>query len=408
MGNPSPDSIPAPRSLVLIDAGLRSLAGHHAVYAHSVGEGAQARGLSFRVMGPCQYDPALRNFLPVTPIFQGGGDRGQGGLPGLRALRNLRQFRADLRQLSRQLSAEPTVILVDNTDHHDLLRWAASLDLFPARPPWTWVFMLRRVYFDVDRNCWPHGTRHLRAAFALLDGQARQRRLRLVSDSQRLIAHYHTLTRRPVHLLPIPHTQAEAARPVVDPAAPRHFVFLGDARAEKGLAALAQAITRLRTHPHGRALRFTLQTHQASGRDPAVDQALAELRAHPDTRVTLIEQPLSVADYQQLLHQADAILCPYARARYQTTSGPFTEALAAGKPVLVTDGTWMSDQLQQHGAGVVCRDGDAASIADGLLQLQLRYPELAVRAHEKRAAWLAIHNPVHFVDTLLRVAGAPA
>ena len=78
------------------------------------------------------------------------------------------------------------------------------------------------------------------------------------------------------------------------------------------------------------------------------------------------------------------------------------------KPVLVTDGTWMSDQLQHQGAGVVCRDGDSASITDGLLLLQQRYPELARRAEEKRAAWLGTHNPLNFVETLLRVAGAPA
>lgn len=408
MGTLQPDPTRDPRTLVLVDAGLRSLSGHHAVYARSVGEGAQARGLTFRVMGPCQHDPALRSFLPVEPIFHGGSDLGRIGLPGVRAWRNMRQFRADLKQLVRQLPAQPTVILVDNTDHHDLLRWAASLDLLPARHPWTWVFMLRRVYYDVDRDRWPHGTRHLRLAFRLLAGQTGRRRIRLVSDSERLIAHYHTLTRAPIHLLPIPHTHADAARPAPSDPGALQVVFLGDARAEKGLAALAHAIAQLRTHPQGRSLRFTLQTHQASGRDPVIDQALADLRANSGAAITLLDQPLSVADYQRLLHQADVVLCPYARARYQTTSGPFTEALAAGKPVLVTDSTWMSDQLQIHGAGVVCRDGDAASIAQGLLQIQQRYPELAQRAAEKRTAWSDLHNPQNFVDTLLRVAGAPA
>ena len=268
--------------------------------------------------------------------------------------------------------------------------------------------MLRRVYYDADRKCWPHGTRHLRLAFRLLAWQAGRRRIRLVSDSERLISHYHLLTRTPIHLLPIPHTRPETARPNLAAAAPLHFVFLGDARAEKGLAALVRAISQLHAHPQGRALRFTLQTHQASGHDPDVEQALAGLRTQTDARVTLLDHPLSAADYQLLLQQADAVLCPYARARYQTTSGPFTEALAAGKPVLVTDGTWMSDQLRQHGSGVVCRDGDTGSIVQALLELQQHYPAWAKRAMEKRSDWISIHNPANFTDTLLRIAGAPA
>ena len=115
-----------------------------------------------------------------------------------------------------------------------------------------------------------------------------------------------------------------------------------------------------------------------------------------------------MTEYHALLNSADVVLCPYSRARYQTTSGPFTEALAAGKPVLVTADTWMSDQLRQYGAGVVCGDQTPESIMEAILRLKQEYPALARQAADRRERWCAVNNPLSFVNALLRVAGDPA
>jgi glycosyltransferase involved in cell wall biosynthesis len=407
MTTPLSNSSAAPQTLVLVDAGLSSFAGHHAMYAQGIGMGARVRGLDFRVIGPRSVDPALLEDLPLHPVFDAEEKmRLRHGPRFLLALANARCFWANLRELARALPNEPSVVLVDNTDYHGLLRWAVFLDVFPALAPITWVFMLRRICYDIDRQSWLQGKQHLVLAFRLFAAR-RHRRIHFVSDSERLITHYQKLTRASIHLVPIPHTHFPVQIAHTPQGRPLHFVFLGDARAEKGLLALIEAIVRVRAHPEGRDIRFTLQAHQASGRDMGVESALERLREALDPGLRLVDEPLPIEKYHALLNSADAVLCPYARARYQTTSGPFTEALAAGKPVLVTDGTWMSDQLQSHGAGLVCADQQTDLLAAAILQLQRDYPALARQSIERQKAWRCIHNPENFIDNLFRVAGGP-
>jgi hypothetical protein len=58
---------------------------------------------------------------------------------------------------------------------------------------------------------------------------------------------------------------------------------------------------------------------------------------------------------------------PHA-ARSQS-SGPFTEAAALGKPVVVPAGTWMSEQLAAgHAAGTIFAKPTAESVADSVIE----------------------------------------
>ena len=116
----------------------------------------------------------------------------------------------------------------------------------------------------------------------------------------------------------------------------------------------------------------------------------------------LVEQVLSRAAYAELLAGADVVLLPYARRVYfARTSGPFTEALAAGKPVIVTADTWMSEELERHGAGLTFRDGDAADLAGTILRAKEGLAELSQAARARRGAWLRRHSPAAMVLALL-------
>ena len=102
---------------------------------------------------------------------------------------------------------------------------------------------------------------------------------------------------------------------------------------------------------------------------------------------------------------ADAVLCPYSKVRYQTTSGPFTEALAAGKPVMTVRDTWMSDQLAHFGAGVICQSQKPETMMHAILQLKRDYSALSRKALETRSAWVSFHNPQNFLRELIRITG---
>ena len=99
--------------------------------------------------------------------------------------------------------------------------------------------------------------------------------------------------------------------------------------------------------------------------------------------------------------QSDVVLLPYSKDVYHSrTSGPFTEALAAAKPVIVTDGTWMSDQLRSYGSGLTVNDRDSESLMKAMIRTMDQYESFHAKAQHERSRWLSFHNPERFIDML--------
>jgi glycosyltransferase involved in cell wall biosynthesis len=148
-------------------------------------------------------------------------------------------------------------------------------------------------------------------------------------------------------------------------------------------------------------LEFDLQCPVSHVAHAAMAAHVAALRRLAARNVRLIDEVLSRSEYNRLLGGADVVLLPYSRGVYYArTSGPFTEALAAGKPVIATDDTWMSDQLEHFGAGVTVADNDADDLVRAILEVQGRFEELARRARLQRENWVAFHNPARLVKLL--------
>jgi glycosyltransferase involved in cell wall biosynthesis len=89
------------------------------------------------------------------------------------------------------------------------------------------------------------------------------------------------------------------------------------------------------------------------------------------------------------------------------TSGIFVEALAAGKPVIVTDDTWMSDQLQRYGAGLTFRDQDANGLAGRVRELTANYEHFRAAAERSSRQWAGIHNPERLYDIIQSAREGP-
>jgi glycosyltransferase involved in cell wall biosynthesis len=82
------------------------------------------------------------------------------------------------------------------------------------------------------------------------------------------------------------------------------------------------------------------------------------------------------------------------------------DALAAGKPVVATQGTWMSEQLKDFGAGTLCRDNDPAHLARAMIEAKESLPQLKRDAASGKQPWVDAHNTNLFVTSLLRIAEA--
>jgi glycosyltransferase involved in cell wall biosynthesis len=100
------------------------------------------------------------------------------------------------------------------------------------------------------------------------------------------------------------------------------------------------------------------------------------------------------------------VVVPYDASGYrEPTSGVFAEALAMGKPVVVTSGTWMAHELRRSGGGMEFADGDAADLAAKVVEVVKGYEGYARRAQDFSPEWRRFHSSHRLAELLLEESG---
>ena len=234
---------------------------------------------------------------------------------------------------------------------------------------------------------------------------ALQRVLRFHADTDALSNEFARLSKLPVSTLPIPFDQRYLQeRPPIERDTDLVTVtYLGDARLEKGYGLLPEAIAALRGKID-RRVRFVLQSNfNTPGGEPGMREARDRLAGYPE--VEIVQEPQGAVEYYRRLAEADAILLPYDPQRYAArSSGILIEAMAAGKPVLTSAGSWMATQVTSDHA--VLFDGES-ELAPALLDLVTRFEALAERAKAIAERWQTASTGRAFVEALNATA-APA
>jgi hypothetical protein len=202
------------------------------------------------------------------------------------------------------------------------------------------------------------------------------------------------------HLLPIPfpHPNSDAASLEQWSAGPAiKLVYLGGARVEKGFHLLSQAVFFLRkAYPEKIVWRLQAPVSNTL-EEPEVIETRRHLTAIRDGSVDLVERHLSSAEFQSLLLSADIVLLPYLPEFYRArSSGILVQVLAAGKPVIVPSGTWLSSQTDGLGA---VEFAEPLDFHDAILQAIHQLPKLRREAQDR----IATHAAFHDADALLGV-----
>jgi glycosyltransferase involved in cell wall biosynthesis len=182
-------------------------------------------------------------------------------------------------------------------------------------------------------------------------------KIRFYTDTENLVYRHNQLSPIQFSRIPIPFRQEQLA--VSLPLQKKektaiHIVYLGDARPEKGYQHLPALVAALWPQylSVGKVF-FTIQSnYNVQGGEIGILEAKLALAQYPESKVKLIHNPISTAEYYQLLASADIVILPYNPQNYQRTSGVLTEALAAGKPVVVPEGSWLAQQVDQSRASI--------------------------------------------------------
>ena len=188
------------------------------------------------------------------------------------------------------------------------------------------------------------------------------------------------------------------------------FGYMGDSRGGKGFSLLPGMIRAVlaETNSKARFARFVIQcaAPEYSGNEPS--DGLIELQALAEQskeRLTLISEKLSDRDYAELLRFMDVTLIPYSSPAFvEGTSNIFAEALFAGKPVIVSSGTWMAREAEKAGSGLEFRTGETDDFASKVLEMTRHCEEFQSKAQAFRTEWQRFHNPQTLVDILLQEA----
>ena len=160
------------------------------------------------------------------------------------------------------------------------------------------------------------------------------------------------------------------------------FGCYGAARYEKGSDVLQAAIRLILERDSEIPARFSFQWlgdfHDEQGKVVTLDRWL---QAHP--KVHIVEGYFAEGEYIEQVKRTDVIALPYRAAYRLRVSRVVIEAMALGKPVIVTAGTTLHDQAQSQGVLEACKDGCPESLALAIRTMLRRYESAARMAAER-------------------------
>lgn len=184
------------------------------------------------------------------------------------------------------------------------------------------------------------------------------------------------------------------------------FGYMGDFRGGKGFDLLPSMIKKVIVAKENKT-RFIIQCANSEyGKDlPPTLIELQELAQNFKNNVVIINERLSDADYLRLFDFLDVIMIPYTAFPWDKgTSNILTEAIALGKPAVVSNDTWMSYELKKYGGGLEFEKGKVDDFAEKVIQLTDSYHIFAKKVVEYSPIWKSKHNVKNLVDLLLREA----
>ncbi|MET0622055.1 MAG: glycosyltransferase [Pyrinomonadaceae bacterium] len=169
---------------------------------------------------------------------------------------------------------------------------------------------------------------------------------------------------------------------------------LGGMRREKGSHLIPDIV---------RACRSNVQVEfliQLENNDLSPEEAERLKRVAKEPHVIVIPGQVSMPAYHDALKGADIALFPYEIIPYRKrTSGVFAEAVAYGKPVVATRGTWMAEQIEAgRAAGVISEELRPDSVADAIARCVRDLESLRQSALDKSAGWRKTTGLTAFVD----------
>jgi len=397
--------------ICMIEPALLDFKGHYYNFANCVGRASSDRDYKFKVLLSEDCISEIQKAIPSLAVFS--------KLPNNYLRRGLiikhlfapivfnwSFFKGLNKETVNFLGPNWLVYMSTTQDLHLLAIWAWMRRFKSNKAP-ILILTFRLSLYRSDLNRWSPSVIWYLLGLRLLKSLAKKYRIHLVTDSARLVDEFQRLTKLPIHIVPIPHLDLIKSDSKLSSRSNSilRMVSLGSARMPKGFDILSSAIQILHSRGELDNIKFDLHCYQTID-DEIITSSVSLLKDINHQNITLIDRVIDESEYYKMLADADIVLIPYLQHIYlSNTSGVFTEAIAAGKPVIVTEGTWMSEKLKSFGAGLTCRDRDPEDLARIICEARDNYFELKSKADAGREKWVTYNNPENFFNELLKISG---
>lgn len=389
------------RKFFLVDQCLSGLSGHHLFYNRALAEAAVDKGFQTTVLAGRGFPKDYLTPYDVRAVFRRDWRadppawtiKSRLMLDALDRL-SFRRFQNDLKRAFRQTAWSPSDLVFGQmiTPRH-LAAWLEWLSSYPAgRAPTLAVHMA----YDPSRFL---AHPRLKYSLQIFNKSAHRGRLIPLTDSSRLTAVYGELLGQKVFVLPHVVNPSIGSLNPFPGDLPPVFGVLGSPRAEKGFAEAVQAILDLSTAPD--PPRFLVVTSRP---DSSSVPWVQKLRSARLANVELVDEVFDddVA-YAQLFGRVSVLLLPYHLNIYGVrTSGVFCEALASGRTVVVSEGSWMSDKAGDSAACLRTPERAPAALASVIRSVVLDKRQLSAKAHRTASQYREEFSGRGFVSGLVQ------
>jgi len=409
--------------LILLDSGLMNKAGHSYTLAKTVSHSLARRKMRHRIFGLHCLDASIAAEIGAIPHFSRSLYDSEDFSWSEKQVRSLaalfrripagepsrsewgsweklnENFERDLRSLPVDIWNPENLICIVAISQNQLLGLIRFLRAMPnGRLPRVTCQLMFPPSFVPWGNVSSFGEQFYRDAFELAAPLV-DRSLFFTVENEAMRTAYRRDFGLPTRILPVPFG---ASPPQGTTEGRVRIGFFGDSKCDKGFHLLPRAIALCQQRNLDAEFVIQIQHSGWEQRTIEAERALRSLKG-----VRFLEGILSTEDYARWTSQMDVMLLPYDPIAFGPArgSGIFTEALAAGRPVVATQGTFAGNTIGSHDAeGEVFAPHTSEVLADAIARLLPRLPACKVRAAERAKKFAFSHSPDAYVDVLLELA----
>ncbi len=176
-------------------------------------------------------------------------------------------------------------------------------------------------------------------------------------------------------------------------------LFPGAMREEKGFLSTVEAVRSLTTTGEPK-FQCVVAGRSRADTPKALLDGLASIR---NPLVQIEERALDDREFIDFLASGDIIVLPYVAAAFaERPSGILIDAITLGRPLIVTEGTWLAAAVRHYGWGEVVADDGGMAITTAVRKMRARYQQYLDAIRTSREGYIQQHSWGRLIKSIVK------